>query len=67
MPIRTYVLNGTQALMPVPIQNAEGQTDEIYVVPGGRPYLQDGWFVPEEFLVNNPRIRVDHVEMEGDV
>lgn len=66
MASRTYVLNPTNAVVPVTILNEAGERDEVWVQPEGRPFLQDGWYVDPVWMSANPRMKVVTVEMEGE-
>lgn len=62
MSSKTYVLNSGIGMTAVSIVNGLGEKDEIFVMPGGRPYLTEGWSVPPQFLFENPQIKIEVVE-----
>lgn len=55
---RHYVLNPTQLTVTVNIVNeATGEVAEMYLQPGGKPYLPEGFVPTPAFLFNNPDIK----------
>ena len=56
--MRTHVMNSTQTSIEVPIVNPDtGEKDSVFLQPGGKPYLPQG-FVPDPvWLRFNPRVK----------
>ena len=65
MTSRIYVMNNTMGAVTVDIVAPDGSKDSINVVPGGRPYLQDGYIVDPLWRLNHSEIKVEEVSLDN--
>ena len=61
-PVRVQLFNSGGATFSVPIINkTSGDTDVVFVQPGGKPKLLPGYSVDAVFASRNPALRVTKV------
>lgn len=61
---KTYVLNPTAHMIPVDIEDAQGNHDTVFLQPGGKPYLPAGFSVTAACLRKNPKLVVKIVALQ---